>query len=207
MAAVNIASVKPRCDNVRCPSKRCTSSYDDDANEKRDEDLYLIHRASVEHEDENIFHRTNGLLSIQAFLLAAFGVGFFRLLAPELSSATRISISEIEGYLTAIICVGLLTSMASLISILAAANAIRELERHWWTYYVGDKQVYFDRHIIRRLPGLTGGGRPWARRLGIVFCLWIPVFFAMLWGIFLYLRICHAVQVTGGIQISFFSKI
>jgi hypothetical protein len=203
MCAVNIRSLKHRS---KSSSVEEDISFGTEDLESRQDKLFEIYRAYVEHEDSNIAQRTTGLLSIQAFLLAAFGVGFSKILDLEPNLTARISATEVEGYLTAITFVGLLTSFASLISILAAANAIRELERRWWTYYVGNKREYFDRSVFRRLPGLTGGGRLWARRLGIAFCLWIPVFFAMLWGIFLYLRICHLCQVSGGLAFHFFAK-
>ena len=147
------------------------------------EEIYKIHRDYLEHEDDLVHHRTTALVTIQSFLIATFGFTYQKKyeIAEKLFSRdhalTPASLGtitdEYNGFLLILAIVGAATSFIAWRSILAATNAIKELEANWLRVNSQSPPPH--------LPGLTGGGSRQSSNEGIALATWSPLFLLLLW--------------------------
>lgn len=154
----------------------------DDALRAQCEDLYVIHRRYIEHEDTLVNNRTTWLITVQSFLIATFGFTFeakYELVShqilPELGNVAVRTPEELQTFQTSLAVVGLFTGFVALLSLRAAARAITSVRRSW------------EKHPLAKpcrdyLPPLMGGGDPGARRAGISFPILLPIFFMLFWA-------------------------
>jgi ketosteroid isomerase-like protein len=133
--------------------------------------LYGVYRDYLKHEDELINRRLSWNLTLQGFLFAAYGLVITK--ADELKGHLGLL-----RYLLPML--GVAVSSMSLIGIYAAQDAIKGLNS-WWGNIT---ECVKDSPDILPFPGLTGGGRDTANRLG-KFAHYIPIPILGVWVLIL----------------------
>jgi hypothetical protein len=134
--------------------------------------IYTIFRQYLIHEDDLVNQRTTWSLTIQAFIIVAFGVAFQNRMS--IAHGQR-SEHEYAFLIFALAILGLGVSLICLISVRAAQIAIQGLSEKWDQWgktHLGSSDYY---------PPLTGGGKYWATRLGHALPIVLQGFFVGFW--------------------------
>jgi hypothetical protein len=158
---------------------------------------YKIFRAYIKHEDSLIHRRLSWNINIQALLFAAYYYAVVNTMQTVKCDPGQIASNSIPRFTShafpifafgLIPAIGFVISLFSLIGVVAARMAIRQVEMDWKKFVLrvkdlNDKQamndaIYNVRHFF---PNLTGGSHPWARKLGFWAPIGTPAIFAIAW--------------------------
>lgn len=145
------------------------------------EDIYILHREYIEHEDDLVHQRTTTFITIQSFLLATFGFAYQKKyeISEKLVATGKSPVDlgliyyEYNGFMIILALIGIATSLIALRSINAAVKALRTVEANWLKITNTNPPSY--------LPGITGGGNRDAHNGGVSLSNWAPLFFVILW--------------------------
>ena len=125
-------------------------------------ETFRLYRSCIEHEDHLIHHRTTSFVTVQGFMVASLGLS--------------IGSDSHNLYLQWLLGVGgIASSLVTLVSIHAAAGAVKELEKR------GRRVLGCPDTSRPHIPPLAGGGSCMATRLGKAPAFGLPVFFALFW--------------------------
>jgi hypothetical protein len=134
---------------------------------------YAIYRDYIKHEDDLLNQRSTWHLLIQGFLFATLGVvgeWTFAKDAPNYLATQR------ENLIYVLAGVGISVAAAAFLSILAANNAIDQLQKDWDTI-----RSKFNIEDAALLPEIAGGGHPTAKSHGKLPAVCITVVVAVSW--------------------------
>jgi hypothetical protein len=141
--------------------------------------MYTVFRQYLVHEDDLINQRTTWSITIQGFIIVAFGLSFQNRLNLNIANAAQIqSITKFDReygmLILALATLGLGVSLICLVSVRAGQIAIRGLIKIWGQWH----------NAHPRSPGyppLSGGGEYWATRLGHAAPIVLQSFFVLFW--------------------------
>lgn len=141
--------------------------------------MYTVYRGYLVHEDDLVHQRTTWSITIQGFLIVAFGLAFSnRMKIFGVQPGTGSQLAALDRQYTSEIIVlailGIGVSLICLLAVLAAQRAIDGLRRNW-------AQWYRARPGLPDYPDLTGGGDGWATFLGHQLPVCLQGFFALFW--------------------------
>jgi hypothetical protein len=162
--------------------------------------LYKSYRDYVVHEDNLINYRSNWMYLIQSFLVATYGLTLQKKLEVLSAMDTPISawpafakdtLVQVDRFLNIISVVGILVGVIGTISIYAATNSIRTLEKKWDTI----RQLNCDNAMD--IPGLTGGGAKRNRFFGWLTSWSLPLLLTLIWVYLLRLSVELKVAIQG----------
>lgn len=162
------------------------------------ERVWNVYRAYVEHENELIHNRTTWLITIQSFLVLAFGFAYqkyFEVVAKCDGipiDKTQGDIGQLKFFLRVLAYVGITVSSVAFLSIVASMLAVSGLKKKWHDLQHKDSYRYLQLKDSY-LPPLTGGSYyelricgktkqiPLAVLLGRIATLSLPVSFVIAW--------------------------
>jgi len=161
---------------------------------------YEIFRDYVKHEDDLINHRLNWNFTIQGFLFAAYTLSMQKIaelkiavlahshpqMALSLFNSSTLGLRELRIAMLMVALVGLFVSFGVYLSVSAARMAIDEVTEKWNSLY-SDYQPNPERgkphcHGLY-LPGIIGGGRLMAHKLGFYAPRWLSLGFIAAWSL------------------------
>jgi hypothetical protein len=145
---------------------------------------YSIYRQYAEHEDSLINSRLSWNLTVQGFLLAAFGIVALKLIDTCGTGPVDSRLYLLKLVVFVLPLAGLAVSVVSAIGVLAAALALDKLDSDWEDK-VKLELWKLDRDGEYVLPRLTGGGSDRAHNLGLYPARIIPWVFVVAWFAFL----------------------
>jgi hypothetical protein len=156
-------------------------------------DLYEAYRSYVRHEDSLVDSRLSWNLTVQGFLFAGYSVLAQK--AFETCSAEKtMGFGSLLRWMWALAALGMLISLVSLLGVLAANSAIRNVRKLWEKKHT---------KLIDLFPPLTGGGVGWAEVVGMIPQL-LPLLFCFAWAFIVWtsahLTSCPAAKVRAGAQ-------
>jgi hypothetical protein len=152
-------------------------------------ELYKVYRRYCESENSLTNHRLTWLFTIHGFLFAAYAFclqGTSTLLTganpfPQ-SGMLPFTVNSLAFVRFIISVTGIAVSVLTWPATIAAQLAVGKLNRKWKGIVLLRKQA--DRELgisTFELPGLLGGGNPWAHVLGMVPPYFLPLAFALIW--------------------------
>jgi hypothetical protein len=125
-------------------------------NNERIEEIYLIYRDYIKHEDDLINQRITWLIGIQSFLIASFGFSYqkkFDVISGALLKnplckditlkALKSTLENYNLFLESFCVIGFMTSLVALISVHAANISLRNLRTQWTEGTTGQKRDRF----------------------------------------------------------------
>ena len=143
--------------------------------------MYTVYRQYLVHEDDLVHQRTTWSITIQGFLIVAFGLAFQNKvkifeMPPVVTSTFAPPLLDrqysAEIFILAILGIGV--SLICLLAVLAAQRAINGLRRSWASWH--------RRHQgLPDYPDLAGGGDWCATLLGHQLPVCLQAFFAGFW--------------------------
>jgi hypothetical protein len=169
------------------------------------EKMFLAIRGMIEHEDQLINYRNSWFISLNSFLFGSVSLIGTSSVWASMNSAERVVLPFESSALCALFAfVGLISCVSTLVSVRAAYNAIRALEKHWTYSYeptvagfsTGRKHHLDDRKRVTSstgellaydpeviFPFIVGGG-PFKRSVvrGKVASYGVVVSVALLWS-------------------------
>ena len=196
-----------------------TGKRDDDSveNAKRVEAFYTLLRDYIKHEDGLINQRATWLMSVQAFLIATFGLSYqkkFEVLANAFIAGKvqqlQVMIAFYDVFLLLLVAIGIMTSIRAGDSVRAAMAALGRLTEHWNSFVQGQMKAPFSLPAsLDYLPGIVGGGHPDAPGDGIRLADALPEFFRKFWlvmAVFVFFASCYDAYLVfqGGLPTLFF---
>jgi hypothetical protein len=158
-----------------------------DCSDEHANNVYRAYRDYIVHEDDLVNQRTTWSITIQAFVIAIFGLTYQKKMESIVSfyglddKTTNYTLEllnklviQFDQFLLIIAIFGLVVASISGAAVYAAQRAIRFVSLKWTSECSG-KQVF------SQFPSLTGGGNAFSTRLGHVFPLVLPLFLVGFW--------------------------
>jgi hypothetical protein len=163
--------------------------------DKRIEELYLLYRDYIKHENVLINYRTTWLITIQAFLITTFGFSYqkrFEVISSIIRDENN-KIIDIQGnlpilqdtlhqyglFIIFLSVIGIATSFFAFLSINAAIRSIKAVRDKW--HHISGYISSINYTIIGHLPTITGGGDKFAYQNGKKISQFLPIFFILFW--------------------------
>lgn len=135
-------------------------------------EIYKIYKSYLEHENLLLNQRVTWLVTIQSFFLAAYAIPLGRI---EINTSLIMDWKDIRTFYAVSLCIGAFCAcIASFMSIIAATNAQKDIEKKWLAEHRDDA-------VRLGLPHIAGGGSKNRGKLGGTFARVIPVIMALFW--------------------------